>query len=580
MNFGSCGNHFDPNDQKPCNRSMWRWFCMKCRIDCCEECSAFIAKDKSAVANAHTAERPVKTELVKAEEEIFYLTRKNTASATKAKAAEDDKSDNTDPATNLILWKVVAGDVTNNGIVARKGHELGSEMLPESLAVGALLQELTFYEKEQRLFFYKLTGTGPRQGWVTVTIPGKTLVERTTTDHLLKKSDVLAASAAAASDAKAAAIAKAAQAELEEFEGAITVAIYVPEGGGDQISEAMHAELQDLDTFEVDRISSAKKLTAKLTSGTYHWLHTITKLKLPSEGCPDLSMVAVMPHLYTLEDKASLQTFMNNHQFQSCIPGFSFDILSTPCEDVIDNLDDLHFPYIIKPACEGERRGIGLLREADDLYRAISAYDSQIWVVQRLESPAFLLNERKFHIRLFALVSRKQKTTTIYMGRAGPIYFSKVPHAEASKDSEAELSGGTGTGYSETWPEFLEESPTINVARHGRTPSKDIIELLLPQARQICKDFLGAISARDFNVSGTAYRLIAFDVMLCAHPKQLFQAKVMEVNIAPYSVYQSPHLARAFARGLLHHLWPQQYSLEQSDDIFEKVGTHFTMARH
>mmetsp|Transcript_60162 Transcript_60162/g.127437 ORF Transcript_60162/g.127437 Transcript_60162/m.127437 type:complete len:593 (+) Transcript_60162:115-1893(+) len=72
-------------------------------------------------------------------------------------------------------WRVVGGKDTG-GILVRSGQELKSPQLPSRLSTGALVDQLEL--KGERLH-YRLAGegTGPSEGWVSLKVSGKPIVE-------------------------------------------------------------------------------------------------------------------------------------------------------------------------------------------------------------------------------------------------------------------------------------------------------------------------------------------------------------------------------------------------------------------
>mmetsp|Transcript_22291 Transcript_22291/g.63988 ORF Transcript_22291/g.63988 Transcript_22291/m.63988 type:complete len:442 (-) Transcript_22291:32-1357(-) len=72
-------------------------------------------------------------------------------------------------------WLVVGG-VDKGGIIVRSGRATSSPQLPERLSTGAVVEQLAV--EGERLNYRKLTGTGPETGWVSLSISGKTLLER------------------------------------------------------------------------------------------------------------------------------------------------------------------------------------------------------------------------------------------------------------------------------------------------------------------------------------------------------------------------------------------------------------------
>ena len=73
------------------------------------------------------------------------------------------------------IWQVVGG-ADRGGILAREGRDVASELLPERLAHGALVLELSL--DGERLRYELLTGGGPATGWVSLRVAGKELLSR------------------------------------------------------------------------------------------------------------------------------------------------------------------------------------------------------------------------------------------------------------------------------------------------------------------------------------------------------------------------------------------------------------------
>jgi len=76
----------------------------------------------------------------------------------------------------MSMWEVVGG-ADKGGILVRRGQDITSDKYPQRLSTGALLEEVKL--AGDRLGYKLLTGTGPREGWVSISLPGKELVVRT-----------------------------------------------------------------------------------------------------------------------------------------------------------------------------------------------------------------------------------------------------------------------------------------------------------------------------------------------------------------------------------------------------------------
>lgn len=91
--------------------------------------------------------------------------------------------------TQKTIWRVVGG-ADKGGIIVREGRDTSSTKLTERLSHGAVVEE--FALQGERLLYKRLTGTGPREGWVSISLSGKELLVRqppSTADKLAKAAD-------------------------------------------------------------------------------------------------------------------------------------------------------------------------------------------------------------------------------------------------------------------------------------------------------------------------------------------------------------------------------------------------------
>lgn len=79
------------------------------------------------------------------------------------------------------LWEVVGGS-EKGGIVVRTGRELTSAQTAERLSTSAVVEELERHG--DRLRFKRLTGTGPIEGWVSLRLKDKVLLEPRSGDEV------------------------------------------------------------------------------------------------------------------------------------------------------------------------------------------------------------------------------------------------------------------------------------------------------------------------------------------------------------------------------------------------------------
>jgi [acyl-carrier-protein] S-malonyltransferase len=71
------------------------------------------------------------------------------------------------------IWEIVGGTGEGGGVVVRQGPEMRSPLVAELLRKGAEVEEVEMLG--ERLHYRKLEGTGPDEGWVSISFGGKEL---------------------------------------------------------------------------------------------------------------------------------------------------------------------------------------------------------------------------------------------------------------------------------------------------------------------------------------------------------------------------------------------------------------------
>jgi hypothetical protein len=76
------------------------------------------------------------------------------------------------PGESRRLWRIIGGERTG-GLLVRLEKELGSTAAEGRLATGSVVEQMEL--DGDRLHYYRLTGTGPHRGWITISLPEKVL---------------------------------------------------------------------------------------------------------------------------------------------------------------------------------------------------------------------------------------------------------------------------------------------------------------------------------------------------------------------------------------------------------------------
>jgi len=72
-------------------------------------------------------------------------------------------------------WEIVGG-ADKGGILVREGENTSSKEVPQRLSTGAKVLEKEL--RGQRLNYKKISGTGPEEGWVSISLKGKELARK------------------------------------------------------------------------------------------------------------------------------------------------------------------------------------------------------------------------------------------------------------------------------------------------------------------------------------------------------------------------------------------------------------------
>lgn len=82
---------------------------------------------------------------------------------------------NSPPDKPVQHWDVIGGG-DKGGILVREGLETSSPQCPSRLSTGAVVAELKL--EGERLWYKRLSGTGPDMGWVSLSVSGKDLLSK------------------------------------------------------------------------------------------------------------------------------------------------------------------------------------------------------------------------------------------------------------------------------------------------------------------------------------------------------------------------------------------------------------------
>ena len=97
--------------------------------------------------------------------------------------------------------------------------------------------------------------------------------------------------------------------------------------------------------------------------------------------------------------------------------------------------------WIIKPRNDYGRKGVNIIRNYNDIYKWIDNEKSQEWILQKYIKNPLLIKKKKFHIRIYVIITINSTSIKFYIYKKGFIYTSTKPYKLYSNDLKSHLSG-------------------------------------------------------------------------------------------------------------------------------------------
>ena len=128
----------------------------------------------------------------------------------------------------------------------------------------------------------------------------------------------------------------------------------------------------------------------------------------------------------------------NNKKSKYLLETYLFDINNI---QKIKNKINKYSIWIIKPRNDYGRKGVNIIRNYNDIYKWIQKEKSQQWILQKYIDNPLLLNKKKFHIRIYVIINKKNKKINFFVYKKGFIYTAGKKYNKYSNDLNSHLSG-------------------------------------------------------------------------------------------------------------------------------------------
>ena len=166
--------------------------------------------------------------------------------------------------------------------------------------------------------------------------------------------------------------------------------------------------------------------------------------------------------------------------------------------------------WIIKPENSLARRGIHVVHSYKNLNIILSNYSYDNWIIQEYIENPFLINNKKFHFRLYVLVFKTSNEINIYIYNKGFIYFSKTDYNKYSFNNDVHLSGENSPKEVKIFPNDLLDY--INKEDYDNIIKPQFVKIANETITSVYKNFKFPNSKNNKNYK--CYKLFGYDILI------------------------------------------------------------------
>ncbi len=270
----------------------------------------------------------------------------------------------------------------------------------------------------------------------------------------------------------------------------------------------------------VNHVPSNRELCTK--TGMFRNLQTLL-----SKGKRNVKLSDIIPDTYEFSTTADVSFIRWKKRFSDTARRVAADQKVEPGTEL--NL------WIAKPESLNRGRGIQVIRSVKELEAATSAANNPTkgsWIVQKYIENPMLINDRKFDIRQYVLVTN---TLDVYFYREGYLRLCSVPYRTDTTDDAVHLTNNAVQRKLEGYGEHEEgnqmtydEMAAVLVEQGG--PTMEAVRDEMKRQVGLCIESV-ASKLNPERLKAPFFEIFGFDFML--HGAPTFQVVTIEVNTNP-----------------------------------------------
>ena len=204
--------------------------------------------------------------------------------------------------------------------------------------------------------------------------------------------------------------------------------------------------------------------------------------------------------------------------------------------------------YIVKPENDSFRNGCGIVRNREELRNHLDEFEMyDDWIIQDYIDDPLLINNRKFHFRIYVIYIQSSEWQAAYLSRVGFIYTANKPFQKGTFDLDVVLSGESSPSNVYYVPEDF----------HKNFGKDKWDNLVLPQIVKITRETLMSTIDRLKcpNSKQKCFKILGYDILI----NKDYQLYLAEINARGVTYkYPNEQFLDSFYRNILKLVLPRE----------------------